>query len=133
MIGLEHLLEDDKAFLERKGWDTEVKKITVNNSQEIQIVIHKFLLPSKYSPSEVDLLVRQLPGYPEAGMDMFWTKPDVILTENNQKPQATEVHEKFTEFGDEDWQRWSRHMNGWRSGTDNLETFFAAIQNELNK
>jgi len=129
MTGLEYLLEDDKVFLERKEWDVEVKKV----GQETQIVIHKFLLPSKYSPSEVDLLVRQLPGYPEAGMDMFWTKPDVLLKENNQKPQATEVHEKFTEFGDEDWQRWSRHMNGWRSGADNLETFFAAIQNELNR
>jgi hypothetical protein len=94
------------------------------------IIVHDFALPEKYRPRVVDLLVRQFPGYPETGMDMFWTRPDVVLAASGQKPDRTDVTETYADLP---WQRWSRHLNGWRSQTDNLETFFASVQRELNK
>ena len=100
------------------------------SGREIDVVVHNFQMPEKYQPRSVDLLVRQLPGYPEMGMDMFWTRPDVVLVSTGRKPEATECTEHY---GDLPWQRWSRHMGVWRPGRDNLETFFAALIRELNK
>jgi len=129
--GEELLCEEDTAFLKRKGWNCEVKAIEVDNGRkELHIIIHSFPLPEKYRPTSVDLLVRQLPGYPETGMDMFWTRPDVVLAANGVKPDRADVTESYAGIP---WQRWSRHLNAWRTGTDNLETFFAAIGRELNR
>jgi hypothetical protein len=131
MIAGEDLLsEEDAAFLKRKGWDCEVHAVCENNRKELLIVTHAFALPEKYQPRAVDLLVRQLPGYPEAGMDMFWTRPDVTMATDGKKPNRADVVETYLGIP---WQRWSRHLNGWRSDRDNLETFFATIQRELRK
>jgi len=54
---------------------------------------------------------------------VFWTRPDVVLAANRQKPDRADATESY---GGLPWQRWSRHLNGWRLETDNLETFFAA-------
>lgn len=119
-MSLDLLLEEDKAFLLRKGWTVEVTKA---DNQEIYIIIRNFPLSSRYSPRQTDVLIRILPGYPDSPLDMFWTKPDVLLAENNQKPNQADSYETF--FG-EQWQRWSRHLNGWRGGIDCLESFYAA-------
>lgn len=131
MTEVEQVLSDeDEEFLVRKGWTYEVKPVQAGPGRELLITVRNFALPEKYRPRVVDLLVRQLPGYPETGMDMFWTRPDVVLAATGQKPDRADHVETY---GDLPWQRWSRHWNGWRSQVDNLETFFAAIQKELNK
>jgi hypothetical protein len=131
MVGEEHLREEDAEFLKRKGWDCDIKSIGADGDRkELQIVAHGFTLPAKFRPTSVDLMVRQLPGYPETGMDMFWTRPDVVLATSGQKPDRANVIESY---GGVQWQRWSRHLSGWRPETDNLETFFAAIARELKK
>jgi hypothetical protein len=131
LVGEELLREEDAEFLKRKGWDCEAITVNVGNDRkEVLIVVHKYALPPRYRPSSVDLLVRQLPGYPETGMDMFWTRPDVVLSANGHKPDRADVVETYNGLS---WQRWSRHLNGWRPQTDNLETFFASIARELSK
>jgi hypothetical protein len=131
MTETEQLLRDEDAqFLSRKGWEYEVKAVQAGNGREILIVVRGFRLPEKYRPQVVDLLVRQLPGYPETGMDMFWTRPDVVIAASGRKPDRADVVETYNGMP---WQRWSRHLNGWRPQTDNLESFFASIQKELNK
>ena len=131
VVGEELLSEEDADFLKRKGWNCSATAVAApGGRQEVQIVVHGYTLPAKYRPNSVDLLVRQLPGYPETGMDMFWTRPDVVLAATGQKPDRADQTEPY---GDLPWQRWSRHLNGWRPQSDNLETFFAAIGRELNK
>jgi hypothetical protein len=131
LVGEECLRDEDAEFLKRRGWDCEAKEVPVDGGRkEVHIIVHGFPFPEKYKPRAADLLVRQLPGYPETGMDMFWTRPDIVLSTNGQRPQSTEVTENH---GGLAWQRWSRHMNAWRSQVDNLETFFAAIGREINK
>ena len=131
MTEAEQLMSDeDVEFLARKGWTYDVQAVGAGSSRELLIVVRNFPLPEKYRPQAVDLLVRQLPGYPETGMDMFWTRPDVVIAATGQKPNKTEHVETY---GGLPWQRWSRHWNGWRPQADNLETYFATIQRELNK
>lgn len=130
MSDVSDLLEVDFDYLQRKGWQYKVQKIPFGSSFEVDIIIYKFPLPSKYIPCEVDLLLRQFPGYPDTPMDMFWTRPDVILVDSKQKPPATEVYESYLDL---QWQRWSRHWNGWRSGIDTLENYIQAIIMELQK
>jgi len=125
MKSLDMLLEEDKDFLVRKGFDVG---ITRDEQGVLNVVIHDFKLSSKFNPQQTELLIRLLPGYPDVGIDMFWTKPDVVFADNNQKPPATETHENHIGV---EWQRWSRHMD-WRAGVDALESFFtAAISKEL--
>lgn len=124
------LSDEDYEFLVRKGWAYDVQAVPAGSGRELLIVVRNFPLPEKYRPRAADMLVRQLPGYPEAGMDMFWTRPDVVIASTGQKPDRADQVETY---GGLPWQRWSRHWNGWRANVDNLETFFAAIQKELHK
>jgi len=130
--GANLLSDEDDAFLARKGWDCDVTAVqNPNGRQEVQIVVRAFPMPSKYRPGAVDLLVRQLPGYPEIGMDMFWTRPDVTEAGTGRKPHCCESVEHYQGVP---WQRrWSRHISAdqWRVGVDNLETFFGSIIKEL--
>lgn len=128
MNGIDLLTDEDREYLLlRCPWQHEIHVVSVGIGNEINIVFHKFALPEKYIPREIDLLVRQFPGYPETGMDMFWSRPDVLLSETKQKPQAADQYE--THLGQQ-WQRWSRHTV-WRAGIDTLETFFRSIREHL--
>lgn len=127
MTGLDLLLDPDREFLERMGWEVDVSRIAPQN--EIQIIVRKFLFPPKYSPSEADLLVRQPSGYPMAPMDMFWTRPDVVLVATGVKPQAADQYEEYQGLR---WQRWSRHTT-WRPNIDMLENFMGSILTELRR
>jgi E2/UBC family protein E len=131
IVGEDHLSADDAEFLKRKGWECEVTAVKIDGGKtEIHIVVRAFPFPDKFQPRSADILVRQLPGYPETGMDMFWTRPDVVLAATGHKPDRADAIETY---GGIPWQRWSRHLNGWRREIDNLETFFASIVRELAK
>ena len=124
------LREEDRKFMDRKGWNWEAKKITFpNRVSETHVIVHDYRLPSKYFPDTVDLLARVLRGYPEVGLDMFWTRPHVVLI-TGATPHAAD---RFEWHGNLLWQRWSRHLNDWRPEVDNFETFFASIAIGLKK
>lgn len=125
MIGSE-----DIAFLERKGWQYEVKEVELGTGRETHVLVHNYPVPDRLQPRLVELLVRIPLGYPEIGLDMFWTIPNVTESATGLMPAQANVLENH---GGRMWQRWSRHMNGWRSGIDNLETFFGAIYKELHR
>jgi hypothetical protein len=120
------LIESDQEYLEAKAYNFEV----VTQGAELHVVIHDFPLPAAYSERSVDLLVRLPAGYPNAGLDMFWTIPRVTLA-NGQIPVAAAVNENH---GGRNWQRWSRHWTTpWRPGVDGLGAFLVAVRNELEK
>jgi hypothetical protein len=127
MSGVELLLEEDKAFIQRKGWNVDVVR---QENHEIHVIIRNFQLSPKFTPQQVDVLIRLLPGYPDTALDMFWTTPEVLLTGINQKPRNTEVVEVVPGHS-APMQRWSRHMGVWRpGGQDNLESFYAAAMHK---
>lgn len=115
--------EDDVEFLTGKGYDYQLAKV----DSEVHLVIHRFPFPP-YNPKEADILIRLLAGYPQTAVDMFYTIPDVRLS-SRVFPQNCEQHPVI---GGKPWQQWSRHLT-WRSGTDNLRTFLAAVLSEINK
>lgn len=115
--------EDDAEFLTEKDYDYELAKV----DSEVHLVIHHFPFPS-YNPKEANVLIRLLAGYPQTAVDMFYTIPDVRLP-SGAFPLNCEQHPVL---GGKPWQQWSRHVT-WRSGTDNLRTFLAAVVAEINK
>lgn len=124
-------MREDRAFLARKGWRWDTREVALaNGGRETHLVIFEYPLPERFNPRTAELLVRIPPGYPEIGLDMFWTRPDVTMAATGRMPDRADVHETYE---GQTWQRWSRHMNSWRPGIDNLETFFTAIHKELHR
>jgi hypothetical protein len=118
------LPEIDAEFLEEKGFDYEI----VEAAGEVRVIIHNSPFPQQYAPRTANLMLRLPAGYPNANPDMFWTNPDVKLT-NGAYPTNADYHDPSTGG----WQRWSRHDHGWRGGIDNLRTKLAAVRRELEK
>lgn len=95
----------------------------------IAIVIPSFPLPTGFTATAADLLLRLAPGYPDVQPDMWWFEPAVRRTDGQVIP-ATESQESYL---GRVWQRWSRHLNPgqWRSGIDSLESYLALVRREL--
>lgn len=116
----------DKDYLDLKK--VEYNFDVVNGA--IHLRIQNYPLPAQYNIRSVELLIIIPAGYPNAQLDMFYTKPDVKLLNGNW-PLKADVHE--THNG-QVWQRWSRHINsGWRVGVDSLKTFLRGIEKEISK
>ena len=121
----ELLPEIDREFLKGKEYAFSVEQV----GGPLHLTIRNFELSAAYTPSVADSLLIILPaGYPNSNPDMFWTIPDVKLTNGNWPAQSNH-HETY---GDRVWQRWSRHLQrAWRPGIDNLRTYLATIRQEL--
>ncbi len=98
------LPEIDAEFLEEKGFDYEIVQAT----GEVRVIIHGYSFPGQYTPRSSNLMLRLPAGYPNANPDMFWTNPDVKLTNG-------------------------AYDNSWRGGVDNLRTKLASVRRELEK
>ena len=120
------LPEIDVEFLREKGFVFE----TIREGGFVNLVIRDCPLPPVYKPSVVDLLIRLPAGYPNVNPDMFWTRPTVSLVNGGAPPLAANVQETYNGVP---WQRWSRHINGWRLGIDGLRSFWASTRRELDK
>jgi hypothetical protein len=118
------LPEIDAEFLKEKDFDCQI----VQAPGEVRVIFRGFCFPAQYMPRQANLMVRLPAGYPNGNPDMFWTQPDVKLT-NGGFPQNADYHDSSAEG----WQRWSRHDNGWRAGIDNLRTKIASVRRELDK
>jgi hypothetical protein len=95
----------------------------------IYAVVPDVELGEPYTPTSAKVMFQIPFGYPDAGLDMFWTLPHVKLAGTGTDPlQASHCEQHMGET----WQRWSRHCN-WRSGVDNLRTFWRAVQIELGR
>ena len=121
---IELIPELDREFLSEKGYVFEV----VSGKGPLFLIIKDFPFSTSYVPQIADLLIIIPAGYPNAPLDMFWTNPDVKLTNGNW-PSASEHHEQYN---GRSWQRWSRH-GGWRMGIDSIKSFLASVKKEIAK
>src|SRR5690606_24945561 len=96
---------------------------------DIHIVIQDYQFPEYYQPRQASLLLIFPAGYPNAKPDMFWTTPDIRLCDGSW-PLSSAHHQ---DFNGRTWQRWSRHINTWRPGIDNLKSFMTSVRTEINK
>jgi E2/UBC family protein E len=119
------LPEIDREFLAEKNFEYAVEQ----EAGGLLLTFHNFELGSVYQPAQATLMIILPAGYPNAGPDMFWTHPTVVLRSGGP-PQQCQHHENH---GGRNWQRWSRHFHGWRVGIDSMRTYVAAIRRELSK
>jgi hypothetical protein len=112
---------------------TELKKEhrlqVVPDGSFINIVFVQFPLGPGYRPSASDLLVKVPLSYPDAGPDMFWTDPAVMLATGAipQNAQAKETHIQ------REWRRFSWHHRRWNSVTDNLVSYLEFVRSRLRQ
>ena len=109
----------DRTALERLGLSYEAEP----DGGFINLTITNYLLPDGLTPRTTSLLLRLPGGFPDASPDMFWTA-DVIRTTSGKRPAATEVIETYA---GQSWQRWSRHIDSWRPGLDDLDTLLRFV------
>lgn len=116
--------EIDRDFLQEKEFVYQL----IPFSGGVYLVIQNYPFPEAYTPREADLLVVLPAGYPNAPVDMFFTRPNVLLVNGNWPLNSAAQ----AIYNNQPWQQWSRHIQ-WRIGVDNLRTFFAAVKKELMK
>lgn len=93
------------------------------------VVLTDFPLPDgKFQVTRADILIVLPPGYPDMPPDMFYAVPHLLLMAGNRAPRATEAR---LNFEGRNWQRWSRHNNQWRPGSDGLWTMLKRIESAL--
>lgn len=119
------LLPEDEDLLREKWGRWEL--LGQAGPEQFLVLRAVKLAPGRFDQPEVDVLVKIPPGYPLAPIDMFWVSPQVRLA-NGTLPPAADHHE--THEGRQ-WQRFSRHLKGWRPGVDSLASFLGIALQEL--
>jgi Prokaryotic E2 family E len=119
------LPRQDRRYLEGRG-------ITVREVVEgvkKGVVLTGITLPeSKYQVAQADILILLPPSYPEVAPDMFYAVPHLKLIAVHREPRCTQAREAFD---GQTWQRWSRHNNQWRPGTDGIWTMMKRVEEAL--
>ncbi len=119
------LPERDRQYLESRGLSFEE---VVDGSQK-GIILRGFQLPAgSFDNSQADILIVLPSGYPDLPPDMFYLLPWVKLVSVLRYPRCADQPHNF---GSQQWQRWSRHNNEWRVGTDGIHTMLKRIENAL--
>ena len=95
----------------------------------INFVFSDFQLGDGFNRRTSDLLIRIPRSYPDAGPDMFWTVPEVLLA-TGQAPQCAEVLE--VHLGRQ-WRRFSWHKKSWNSVSDNIHSYIEFVYRRLRQ
>ena len=115
----------EREYLESKGI---VFQEIIDGSHK-GVILPGFRLPSnKYDVHQAEVLIVLPPGYPDVPPDMFYLQPWVKLEANNRYPTAADQAFRFNGVS---WQRWSRHNNEWRPGTDGIWTMLKRVEHAL--
>jgi Prokaryotic E2 family E len=119
------LLEDDKAYLDQKGYAYDL----LPDGEGGALIIKGYpVAAEKYDHEKIDLLICIPKTYNDAKIDNFYADPPLRLKSNGQYPDRAAVFEKHAE---RNWQRFSRHLSRWRAGIDTLQNFMPLVQQEL--
>lgn len=119
-------LQAEVDALRELGYNLEVQEA----GARLFIIFHNVPLPPLYRPSTTDVMVYTSTLYPNAGFDMFWTPPEVLLADG-RIPQAAEAIE---EYEGKKWRRFSWHLNRpWNPSHDSLRSWLTYCEDRLNK
>lgn len=113
----------DKAALDALGLTYEAE----DEGGHTNITIKDYALPAGMTPAVTDLLLRIPGGFPDAQPDMFWLA-EQTTNPHGARPPATESIETYVR---RPWVRWSRHINTWRPGTDDLTSYILFVRHCL--
>lgn len=117
----------DRRYLKERGLAFE----EIVDGGQIGIVLSDFSLPSGlFDVEKADILIILPAGYPDTPPDMFFAVPWLKLKSDACYPRAAD---SAFGFGGKNWQRWSRHNNEWRPGTDGIWTMLKRVETALQK
>jgi hypothetical protein len=121
------LPERDRKYLEQRGLNyREVDEVSQKG-----IVITDFVLPTDlFNLPQADVLILLPQGYPDVPTDMFYLFPWVSLSQLGRYPTTADQPQQFV---GKSWQRWSRHNNEWRIGTDGIHTALIRMETALKE
>jgi Prokaryotic E2 family E len=126
---------------------TELKKrFRVEAFEEdavIDIVISDFPTSSLYNSQTTRVLVRVPRAYPDAGLDMFWTDPELRLIDGAVPAGADQIESypatgSVPELSGKSWRRFSWHPqpgtpSRWNPAVDNLISYTEFIRRRLSQ
>lgn len=117
----------DRRFLEYHKLGFEIHE----DRNQQAIIFPDYPLPEGLFGQETVRLLIVLPkNYPNAAPDMFFADPWITLKASGNHPRKADVP---FEFAGTRWQRWSRHNNEWRRGTDGIHTMLARVNRALSE
>jgi hypothetical protein len=93
-------------------------------SDFINVIVDGFPTGEGYSVGTTTLLLRVPRAYPDAGLDMFWTDPSLLLA-TGAIPQAAESVETYSGRA---WRRFSWHTNGWSPASQSLPAYLEFVR-----
>lgn len=109
--------------------DHELAIELIKEGNQSAAIVRKFTLPPKtFDATDVDVLILLPQGYPDTPPDMFYTWPWLKLVGTELLPHCAD--HAFA-FGERNWQRWSRHSQEWRAGTDGIWTVLRRVDAAL--
>ena len=93
------------------------------------VILRDILLPAgRYNAPAADILLLLPAGYPDSAPVMFYALPWLKLVPAERYPNTAD--HPFP-FGDQTWQRWSRHNDAWRPGVDGIWTMLKRVETAL--
>ena len=117
----------DRRYLENRRIAFEV----VVDGEQRGIVLCDFPLPPRlFNAETADVLIVLPSGYPDTPPDMFFITPWLKLKSSECYPRK--ANSSFN-FGERNWQRWSRHNTQWRQGTDGIWTMLKRVETALQE
>lgn len=121
-------LEIDLNLLKEQGHLVEAHRDPTNGNR-IFVIFEKYQLSSGWNRAETKLLLIADISYPNSKLDMFWTDPGLTLA-NGKIPQAGEVIENYL---NQQWQRFSWHVQKWNPAVDNIITYLGTVDSRLGQ
>jgi len=115
----------DRKYLNNSGI---VYEETEEGGRKALIIKGYELPPDRYDVASADILIILPAGYPDVAPDMFHAMPWLRLTDGNKYPIKAD---QPVSFAGQNWQRWSRHNNSWRSGVDGIWTMLKRVEHAL--
>jgi Prokaryotic E2 family E len=94
----------------------------------VDLIVREFATSALYNRPSTSVLIRIPRIYPDAGPDMFWTDPALLLADGSI-PQAGNLIETYV---GRSWRRFSWHHGPWSPNVNNLRTYFEFIHRRFN-
>jgi hypothetical protein len=116
------LPEEDVEFLDGLGLNWE----TICDGGVQWLVVHNYPLPVGFNVPQATLLIRIVPGYPAAALDMVYVHPPLNRTDNRGIRAVS-----GTSIAGLSCQQWSRHYNPahpWRPNIDSVGSHLHAAE-----
>jgi hypothetical protein len=101
----------------------------VEGADVLDLIIADVPTGSLFNYPSTTVLLRIPRTYPDAGLDMFWTDPSLMLADGGT-PQAAASME---EYAGRTWRRFSWHHTTWNAAQHNLHSYLEFVRRRFRE